>query len=65
MSTEELTIERLERWALFGAHWRLVEVSYDRAVVELCSCMGELVERVECGDLAVIDYLRAARSDQG
>jgi hypothetical protein len=65
MSADELTIDRLERWVQFGAHWRLVEVSSDRAVVDLCACTGELVERLTCGDLAMIDYLRAARSDEG
>jgi hypothetical protein len=64
MSTDELTIDRLERWVHFGAHWRLVAASSDRAVVDLCACTGELVERVECGDAAVIEYLRTARSDQ-
>jgi hypothetical protein len=64
MSTDELTIDRLERWVHFGAHWRLVEVAPDRAVVDLCACTGELVERVTCGDRAMIDYVRAARSDQ-
>lgn len=65
MSTHELTIDRLERWVHFGAHWRLVEVSSERAVVDLCACTGELVERVACEDVAVIEYLRAAHSDQG
>jgi hypothetical protein len=44
---EPLTIDRLERWALFGAHWRVVDLSSDRAVVELCACTGELVESAE------------------
>lgn len=64
MSSQDLTIERLERWVQFGAHWRPVEVSPDRAVVDLCACTGELVERVTCRDVAVIAYVRAARSDQ-
>ena len=65
MSADELTIDRLQRWVQFGAHWRLVEVSSDRAVVDLCACTGELVERVTGRDAAVIDYVRAARSDVG
>jgi len=63
MATEPLTVDRLERWAFFGANWRVLEVSSDRVVVDLCACTGELVERVECGDAAVIEYLRTARSD--
>jgi hypothetical protein len=64
MAADELTIDRLERWALFGAHWRLVEVSTDRAVVDLCACTGELVERVECCDVVVIEYLRSTPNDE-
>jgi hypothetical protein len=64
-SADQLTIERLERWALFGAHWRLVEASPGWALVDLCACTGELVQRVECGDVAVIEYVRARGSDEG
>jgi hypothetical protein len=65
VSADELTIDRLERWVQFGAHWRLVEASPDRAVVDLCACTGELVERVTCAEHAVIEYVRAAHSDEG
>jgi hypothetical protein len=55
-----LTVAALERWVLFGARWRLVELAEDRAVVELCTCTGTLVERRETREPAVIEYLRAA-----
>jgi hypothetical protein len=58
-----LTIEALERWALFGAQWRIVDLSGEGAVVDLCSCTGELVERLESDDPALIRYLRSAQSD--
>ena len=64
VAVEPLTVDRLERWALFGAHWRVVRLSPDRAVVDMCACTGELVERAESADAAVIEYLRAARSDR-
>jgi hypothetical protein len=64
METEGLTIDRLERWVLFGAVCRVVEISTDYAVVDLCTCMGELVERVGSDDVAVIGYLRKAQLDQ-
>jgi hypothetical protein len=64
VASEPLTIDRLERWALFGAHWRVVELSPHRAVVEMCACTGELVERTESADTVLIEYLRAAPSDQ-
>jgi hypothetical protein len=58
-----LTIAELERWVAFGAKWRAVEITDERAVVELCQCTGELVERRETADAGMIDYLRA-RSHQ-
>jgi hypothetical protein len=58
-----LTINALERWVLFGAQWRIVDLSGQSAVVDLCACTGELVERLESDDPTVIRYLRCARSD--
>ncbi len=63
MSAETLTIDGLERWVLSGAHWRVVDISNERAVVDLCTCMGEPIERAESDDPAVIGYLRTAHSD--
>ena len=58
-----LTIDALERWVLFGAQWRIVDLSSQSAVVDLCTCTGELVERLKSDDPTVIRYLRCARSD--
>ena len=58
-----LTIDALERWVLFGAQWRIVDLSGERAVVDLCTCTGELVERLQSDDPALIRYLRSAPSD--
>ena len=55
----KLSIADLERWALFGAHWRVLEISPERALVELRTCTEEPVERHEVGDPGVIAYLRA------
>ncbi|MBV9820586.1 MAG: hypothetical protein JOZ07_19835 [Solirubrobacterales bacterium] len=60
--TEPLTIEALERWVLFGARWRVVEVSGDAAVVDLCACTGELVERHRVSEPEVVAYLRDHRA---
>lgn len=65
MSSEPLTIAALERWVLFGAIWRIDEISSQHAIVDLCTCTGELVERRESHDTSVIAYLRAADLDQG
>jgi hypothetical protein len=61
MST--LTIDAPERWVGFGGQWRVVGISGARAVVDLCTCTGEPVERLECEDPAVIGYLRTAQCD--
>jgi hypothetical protein len=58
-----LTIDHLERWALFGAHWRVVELAPDHAVIDMCACTGELVERAESDDAVLIAYLRRERDD--
>ena len=63
MSAQPLRIVDLERWVLAGAHWRVVDISRERVLVELCSCMGEPVERAESDDPDLIAYLRTARCD--
>ena len=63
MSTEALTLEHLDRWVLSGAHWRVVDISNQLVVVDLCACTGEPVERRQSDDPIVISYLRTARSD--
>ena len=60
---ETLTIETLEDWARAGAHWRVLHHGDHRAVVELQQCTGELVERLESDDPAVLVYLEGIESD--
>jgi hypothetical protein len=60
MAAAELSLADLQRWEVFGATWRVVEITDDRALLDLCACTGELVERRESCDHALIDYLRAA-----
>ena len=62
MSDPALTIDALERWVQFGAHWRVVDLSDERAVVDLCACTGETVERLESEDPELVRYVRAAAS---
>jgi hypothetical protein len=64
MTTRSLTVDDLDRWVLFGAHWRLVELSDGLATVDLSACTGELIERRHSDDLALISYLRTTQSDQ-
>ena len=60
---ETLTIKTLDDWAGAGAHWRVLHHGKHRAVVELQQCTGELVERLESDDPAVIAYLDGVESD--
>jgi hypothetical protein len=60
---ERLNVETLEDWARAGAHWRVLHHGEHRAVVELQQCTGELVERLESDDPAVIAYLEGVESD--
>jgi hypothetical protein len=53
-----VTVEDLERWTDHGALWRALEVSDERAVVELCTCFGEAVDVVEGRETALIAYVR-------
>ncbi len=64
MADALLTLADLERWELFGATWRVVELSDDRALLEMCACTGQLVERRESEDHALINYVRAQAADK-
>jgi hypothetical protein len=58
-----VTIEDLQRWSEGGAVWRALEVSDERAVIDLCSCTGEPMERVESEAPGLIEYVRAHRAE--
>ena len=45
-----------------AARWRIVSISNERAVVDLCTCTGEPMERLESDDPAVIAHLRTTHS---
>ena len=63
MAQSPLTLADLERWELFGATWRVVELSDERAVLDMCACTGQLVERRVSADRALIHYVRAASAN--
>ena len=48
---------------MFGATWRLIEISERRAIVDLCQCTGEFVERRDASEPEVIEYLLTHRDD--
>jgi len=51
-------VEVLKRWEDHGALWRVEQLSDDRAVVLMCTCYGEPVDRIESGDPNLLDFLR-------
>jgi hypothetical protein len=54
----EAPLDVLERWVHNGATWRPVHVSDAKAIVDLCTCHGEPVERIESSDRDLIAFLR-------
>jgi hypothetical protein len=56
-----LTVSELEDWELHGATWRALEVTDERAVVELCSCSGEPMDLVEGDSAELIEFVRTRR----
>jgi hypothetical protein len=63
MNADEVTIDELELWLVFGARWKVLGISNQRAEVEFCTCTGEPLERRETHDPAVIGYLRTAHTE--
>ena len=51
-------LAELEDWELHGATWRALEVEEQRVVLDLCSCSGEPMDRVESDDAELIEYVR-------
>jgi hypothetical protein len=58
-----ITVEDLERWTDNGAQWRPLEISDERAVVELCTCYGEAVDVVQSEAPELIAYVREHAHD--
>jgi hypothetical protein len=54
-----LSIEDLKRWEENGATWRAIEVSDQRAVVELRTCYGEPVDQLEGDAPELIEFVRS------
>jgi hypothetical protein len=56
--TPESAISVLERWEGSGAVWKAVHVSEALAILDLCTCYGEPVDRIETRDADAIAYVR-------
>jgi hypothetical protein len=59
-----VTIQELEDWEESGALWHALEVGDERAVIELCSCTGEAMDRVESDSPELIEYVRARPDEE-
>ncbi len=53
------TVAELEDWERDGAVWRPVEVTVDQAVVDLCSCSGEPMDRVQSAAPEFIEFVKS------
>jgi hypothetical protein len=51
-------IHQLRRWEEHGAEWRVVHLSDERAIVDLCTCYGEPVDQLDSDDAELIAWLR-------
>ncbi|HUZ29484.1 MAG TPA: hypothetical protein VMU90_09600 [Solirubrobacteraceae bacterium] len=52
------TIAELRDWELNGATWRAIDISEQRAVIELCTCSGERLDVVESQEPELIEFVR-------
>lgn len=59
----DLSLQDLERWEESGATWTVLELSDDRAVLELCTCYGEPVDRVQSDAAELIAFVRRRRAE--
>ena len=58
----ERTISVLERWEGSGAVWEAVRLSDELAVLDLCTCYGEPVGRIETRDRVCDGTLRLSKA---
>jgi hypothetical protein len=58
----ESPVDVLTRWEDHGAEWRVVALRDDHVEIDLCTCYGEPVERLESGDRELIEFVHARLS---
>jgi hypothetical protein len=54
----EKPLDVLRRWEEHGGEWRVVSVGPDGAVVDLTTCHGEPMERLDTDDPELLRFLR-------
>lgn len=60
----EPPVEVLRRWEDHGAMWRVVSLGPERAIVDLCTCYGEPVDRLESDDRDLLRFLEGRTSSE-
>jgi hypothetical protein len=55
-------VEILLRWEDHGAVWRVVALGDEHVSIDLCTCTGEPVDRLDSGDRELIDFVTARAS---
>jgi len=55
----ETPIEILQRWEDGGATWQVESLTDERAVIQLCACTGEPMDRLESDDEQLIEFVRS------
>jgi hypothetical protein len=58
MPMGESPVDVLRRWEDGGAEWRVVHLSDEHALVDLCTCTGEPVDQLASSDPELIRFLR-------
>jgi hypothetical protein len=58
-------VEDIQRWVDHGAEYRVLELSDEHALVQLCTCYGEPVELLESDDPRLVAWLREAGPSPG
>jgi hypothetical protein len=53
-------VDKLEQWQQTGGTLRVIELSERHAVVDLCACTGEVMERWSTRDQQTIRQLQTA-----
>ena len=52
-------VDVLRRWEDHGALWRVESLTGERAVVVMCTCYGDPVDRLESSDPALLAFVRS------
>jgi hypothetical protein len=58
-------VDVVKRWEEHGADWRVVALSDDHVSIDLCTCSGEPVDRLDSGDRELIEFVASRLSALG